>query len=339
MKSYKKCCAHCPGVLDVSKGGKTHECCLPKYVSGSERCDEAVPCYDRFDIAKKFHAENLKHQPLPDKVDYDALRNMKMKESLHLPSLTERRRNSKIINDQSSSRFKHHYDSVLGCKKPETKMDLAICWQTPVDPTYEPPRPAHIDGSEGGAAPAIFELIQHNPNSTRDRLKYNDHNTKCDDGKICESYPKKDLAVKYQDRCYDDLQANRTNGTQRCGCTNSRNFTKGKFSERSKSQYSIRNAAIHADKETSDPRLIRSAVGIALGTESNDNAYRRLPKQVDVPRPKTPFARRSFSIETLAPPFSIVNGCRDTDYPEHRRLMTVYQQSYKNPRRFRSNFH
>lgn len=119
----------------------------------------------------------------------------------------------------------------------------------------------------------------------------------------------------------------------------SRNFTKGKFSERSKSQYSIRNAAIHADKETSDPRLIRSAVGIALGTESNDNAYRRLPKQVDVPRPKTPFARRSFSIETLAPPFSIVNGCRDTDYPEHRRLMTVYQQSYKNPRRFRSNFH
>lgn len=42
-------------------------------------------------------------------------------------------------------------------------MDLAICWETPMDPVYEPRRPTHIDGSEGGLAPAIFALIQHTP--------------------------------------------------------------------------------------------------------------------------------------------------------------------------------
>lgn len=50
-----------------------------------------------------------------------------------------------------------------------------------------------------------------------------------------------------------------------------------------------------------------------------------------VPRPRTPYARRSFCIDTLAPPFSIVNGCRDADYPEHWRLTSIYQQSYRSP--------
>lgn len=54
-----------------------------------------------------------------------------------------------------------------------------------------------------------------------------------------------------------------------------------------------------------------------------------------VPRPRTPFARRSFCIDTLAPPFSIVQGCRDADYPEHWRLTSVYQQSYRNPKKQR----
>lgn len=40
-------------------------------------------------------------------------------------------------------------------------MDLAICWETPVDPIYEPRRATHIDGSDGGPAPAVFALVSH----------------------------------------------------------------------------------------------------------------------------------------------------------------------------------
>lgn len=40
-------------------------------------------------------------------------------------------------------------------------MDLAICWDyRPVDPRDEPKRPAHIDGSNGSAAPAVFTLVK-----------------------------------------------------------------------------------------------------------------------------------------------------------------------------------
>ncbi|KAK2575103.1 hypothetical protein KPH14_008829 [Odynerus spinipes] len=321
MTHYKKCCAQCPGgVLDIPKG--------------STRWDE-VPSYNRFSIAKKLHAENLKHTPLPDKVDYDLIKKMKMEESLHLPCLTNRYQNGKTNNSRSALRPKYH-DSVLGCKKPTTTMDLAICWQAPVDSIYEPSRPTHIDGSDGGAAPAIFEFIQHTPNTSRNRLRSNDCNKKYSGAKNYDTYQKKGLVEKSQNESHANSKPDRNNSGHHCKCINS---GKPSLGERSKSQYSMRSGVIHADKEKSDPRLIRSAVGIALGTESNDNNYRRLPQKVNVPRPKTPFARRSYSVTTLSPPFSIVNGTRDTDYPEFQRLMTIYQQSYKNPRRYTGHFH
>lgn len=42
-------------------------------------------------------------------------------------------------------------------------MDLAICWETPVNPNYEPRKSIHIDGTDGGSAPAVFNLVQHDP--------------------------------------------------------------------------------------------------------------------------------------------------------------------------------
>ncbi|RZF37708.1 hypothetical protein LSTR_LSTR003119 [Laodelphax striatellus] len=47
------------------------------------------------------------------------------------------------------------------------------------------------------------------------------------------------------------------------------------------------------------------------------------------PKPKVPYAKRSYSIGTLAPPFSLWPGTTGQDYPEHWRLASVYQHSYK----------
>ena len=95
MKSCQKCCSHCPGKLISSFNLEEHTCPVPKYISGSlklpslkkyvpweeerretlsKKTPNSIPehtdsCIDRFEIAKKFHAENLQHQPLPDKVD------------------------------------------------------------------------------------------------------------------------------------------------------------------------------------------------------------------------------------------------------------------------------
>ncbi|KAJ9590608.1 hypothetical protein L9F63_016378, partial [Diploptera punctata] len=52
-------------------------------------------------------------------------------------------------------------------------------------------------------------------------------------------------------------------------------------------------------------------------------------KQIRVPKPRAPFAKRSYSIDTLAPPFSLWPGHTGQDYPEHWRLASVYQHAYK----------
>ncbi|KAF6199862.1 hypothetical protein GE061_006160 [Apolygus lucorum] len=52
-------------------------------------------------------------------------------------------------------------------------------------------------------------------------------------------------------------------------------------------------------------------------------------KHLSVPKPRTPYAKRSYSINTLAPPFSLWPGTTGMDYPEHWRLASVYQHSYK----------
>lgn len=48
-----------------------------------------------------------------------------------------------------------------------------------------------------------------------------------------------------------------------------------------------------------------------------------------IPRPKDPYRTRNYCINSLAPPFSLQKDKKQTGYPDHWRLATVYQQSYK----------
>lgn len=64
------------------------------------------------------------------------------------------------------------------------------------------------------------------------------------------------------------------------------------------------------------------------GQPGNFNG-RPVTAKVSVPKPKTPFAKRSYSIGTLIPPFSLWQGTAGMEYPEHWRLASVYQHSYK----------
>jgi hypothetical protein len=49
---------------------------------------------------------------------------------------------------------------------------------------------------------------------------------------------------------------------------------------------------------------------------------------VHVPRPKQPYKKRNYHIDSLAPPFSSWTG-RGQEYPNHWRLSSIYQQAYK----------
>ncbi|XP_075155765.1 uncharacterized protein LOC142229112 [Haematobia irritans] len=49
-----------------------------------------------------------------------------------------------------------------------------------------------------------------------------------------------------------------------------------------------------------------------------------------VPRPRNPYAKKNYDIDTLVPPFkSYAGGAGEGGYPEHWRLASVYQHAYK----------
>ncbi|KAL0129334.1 hypothetical protein PUN28_004202 [Cardiocondyla obscurior] len=291
---------------------------------------EIASCADKFALAKKLHAENLQHQPLPDRVNDSVFR-----KGCHVCSPSCERGAKWNVNRASPTTPESHlFGPALGCKKPETRMDLAICWETPIDPVYEPRRPTHIDGTEGGEAPAIFAMIQHTAAPKNRELLSSSEKDKYD----CSRDQVKKNSGKNQ--CCCDRSCNELRDQRRCEKP-ARSNSVPRITERKcmACRDGVKEAELERRKK--DPRLIRSAVGVALGleekrSETGDDVTRRNglpPMRMTVPRPRTPFAKRSFCIDTLAPPFSVVSGCRDADYPEHWRLMSVYQQSYRNPQK------
>ncbi|XP_011874429.1 PREDICTED: uncharacterized protein LOC105565663 [Vollenhovia emeryi] len=297
-----------------------------------ERQNEIASCVDKFALAKRLHAENLQHQPLPDRVDDSVFR----KECrVCSPSCgRDAKWNpdcAKLTTTRGEDRL---FGPALGCKKPETRMDLAICWETPLNSVYEPRRSTHIDGSEGGMAPAIFAMIQHTPVPKNRELLSRSEEDKCNCAR--QNRAEKDSR---KNQCCCNRFCNELRGERRCEKP-SRSNSVPRITERKCTACRDGRTETELERRRRDPRLIRSAVGVALGLEekvwptTGDDVKCRNglpPTRMTVPRPRTPFARRAFCIDTLAPPFSVVSGCRDADYPEHWRLMSVYQQSYRNP--------
>lgn len=53
-------------------------------------------------------------------------------------------------------------------------------------------------------------------------------------------------------------------------------------------------------------------------------------KVLHVPKPRHPYSKKNYNIDTLVPPFTCYKGgAGQGGYPEHWRLATIYQHSYK----------
>ncbi|KAL0267189.1 UNVERIFIED_CONTAM: hypothetical protein PYX00_009536 [Menopon gallinae] len=68
------------------------------------------------------------------------------------------------------------------------------------------------------------------------------------------------------------------------------------------------------------------------GVPNNGSSNSTTPpseKQLKIPKMRLPYAKRSYSISTLIPPFSLWPDHHGQDYPDHWRLASVYQHSYK----------
>ncbi|KAK6621364.1 hypothetical protein RUM43_011670 [Polyplax serrata] len=64
-------------------------------------------------------------------------------------------------------------------------------------------------------------------------------------------------------------------------------------------------------------------------SESSNSGSTTMAKSYKAPKMRLPYAKKSYSIGTLVPPFSLWPESKGQDYPEHWRLASVYQHSYK----------
>lgn len=67
--------------------------------------------------------------------------------------------------------------------------------------------------------------------------------------------------------------------------------------------------------------------GVPNSFESNSSNSNKC--EVKVPKQREPYAKRNYAIKSLSPPFSMWKGASCQSYPEHWRLASVYQHSYK----------
>lgn len=66
------------------------------------------------------------------------------------------------------------------------------------------------------------------------------------------------------------------------------------------------------------------------GASSNATASEFTTKTIKIPKPRNPYAKKNYVIDTLTPPFACwKGGAGQGGYPEHWRLASVYQHAYK----------
>ncbi|KAJ8919568.1 hypothetical protein NQ315_002190 [Exocentrus adspersus] len=82
------------------------------------------------------------------------------------------------------------------------------------------------------------------------------------------------------------------------------------------------------NKSTQDRIRPRSDYKMAFKAGVPQKTVSRTYPRIQVPRQKDPYRGRNYVIDSLAPPFSLQKVKRQ-DYPDHWRLATVYQHSYK----------
>ncbi|XP_039757041.1 uncharacterized protein LOC120631494 [Pararge aegeria] len=171
----------------ADKAQKDNE--IMKYAKKSETPKlPYVNVSQNFNFAKKMHAGNLEHEPLPDTLGYRNLTKVgEHRESdivvkpyaigwkgfgasgptcctkmrVHRPKTCD----PKKTEGEEDKRKQRPATSDLGgqYKKPLSLMDLAICWDFKADnPKNEARPPKHIDGSNGSLAPAVFTMV-HTP--------------------------------------------------------------------------------------------------------------------------------------------------------------------------------
>lgn len=272
---------------------------------------------------------------------------------------------NKIINEHenrpsSVSSFDRKWRFIRQSKV--SPIDLAICWDlSPENPDDEPVRPKHIDGSNGSEAPAVFTLVHTPKENDLGVIKEPkcdgihgcgplfEHRNECDDiknnfferpktsseksSKSSSASSKKraksatnlideEIASESSQKSFHksvpDLKAIKDIQAECKDCSKPVKKKKNKYCQ------ACQKKPVPW-KENKPKNEFKMAFKAGLAHKVSN---RPIVKILRVPLQKDPCRLKAYKIDSLAAPFSLQNRKR-VDYPDHWRLASVYQQSYK----------
>lgn len=270
-------------------------------------------------------------------------------------------------------------------QKQVSPIDLAICWDMrPEDPTDEPKRPTHIDGSNGSAAPAVFTMVKSPKDNTPQQSRRSsvpcdgihgcgtpvpscDKMTALEKIEYARGYTPQQRTIKNRPiTCQEQRRKSASTDSLYVNMTKNRKLSQDTLNTQS-TPPTVLLKRQHMHKST--PNL---SVDNSCSSNCSQNGFKKLvsrechkelvaPLQLDVrprseykmafkagvprrqdsvnssstkttvkvPKQREPYAKRNYEINSLSPPFSMWKGTSVHSYPEHWRLASVYQHSYK----------
>ncbi|XP_076274320.1 uncharacterized protein LOC143205121 [Rhynchophorus ferrugineus] len=215
-------------------------------------------------------------------------------------------------------------------------IDLAICWDlTPVDPDDEPKPPPHIDGSNGSQAPAVFSLV-HTPKDECENLPRCDGVHAC--GTIFEHGSRGNQAKDFIfDRPRTGASKSSDSGSKgssidRRRAKSAQDLHESKDPSGVPSEKSIKSSG--STKSKKKPHH-RSSPNLEVGDRAlcEQHSCKKIGKRLCVAceLKKVPEERKRNTEYKMAFKAGVPQkyNYKREDYPEHWRLATVYQHSYK----------
>ncbi|KAL1506711.1 hypothetical protein ABEB36_006024 [Hypothenemus hampei] len=216
-------------------------------------------------------------------------------------------------------------------------IDLAICWDLcPENPEDEPKPPIHIDGSNGSQAPAVFTLV-HTPKDENDEIipkcdgvhscgPIFDHGAKANQEKDFIFDRPRTSVSKSSDSKSSDLKkrTQSANNLHKCSESNSEKHSKTSGSSgSSKTKQETRYKStpnLYENNEKNQTQCTKHTCKKLGGRLCVACELKNLPGERN--------SKTEYKMAFKAGVPQKYKHIRD-DYPEHWRLTTVYQHSYK----------
>lgn len=216
-------------------------------------------------------------------------------------------------------------------------IELALCWDlTPANVKDEPIPPVHIDGSNGSQAPAVFAMV-HTPKDAAEDMQNN--LKRCDGIRGCatDSTPEDSIEDHRPKTSWHKRQNQTSELLQTVQRSNSAKFDQQKAAaanccgKRLCVACELKNLNLSKPTKAEYKQAFKAGIPQNIRTSvssSNASGNNKVIEPLRIPKPRDPYVKKSYNIESLRPPFCLRKGKRE-EYPDHWRLASVYQHSYK----------